>query len=217
MKKWILFCIALHITSGNRSDATCDETVFKKPKNYLTQSVSILGTELVAATKTAYRIFREHPRIWTIVVASLVLRPRCDVQGRSMEPTLNDGQIIMIDRLSMWWSAPQRGEIIVFEHVDQSGRRANFVKRVIGVPGDRIKYERGWLTINEVAISEDYLDPVSITYFRSHTQETVETVVPDDHIWVLGDNRSLSLDSRDIGPVPVDHCFGRVMSWSYSR
>lgn len=130
------------------------------------------------------------------------------VQGSSMEPTLSEGQRLLVDKLTYRWRAPERGEIIVFNY--PADPRRKFIKRVVGVPGDEIMIVGHRLVLNGEPVAEPYILGPIFSGFGPVT-------VPEGHVFVLGDNRNNSDDSRyaDVGPVAFDAIVGvaRVVYW----
>lgn len=130
------------------------------------------------------------------------------VQGSSMEPSLTEGQRLLVDKLTYRWRTPERGEIIVFDY--PADPRRKFIKRVVGLPGDEVMIVGHRLILNGEPLAEPYIrGPI----FSSYGPVTV----PEDHVFVLGDNRNNSDDSRfaDVGPVSYDAIVGiaRVVYW----
>lgn len=127
------------------------------------------------------------------------------VQGPSMYPTLDgggaaedDGDVLLLNRLA----DPERGDIIVFNY--NWGKKSYFplVKRVIGLPGDRVVIENNVLYVNGNKVDEPYING------EMHTPD-IDITVRQGHYFVLGDNRNDSTDSRSIGQVPADTVIGR--------
>lgn len=129
------------------------------------------------------------------------------VQGLSMMPTLQNNQRLLVDKVSYRFVEPRKGDIIVFKYPQNP--KEEFIKRIIGVPGDTVAIIDGKLFINGLVIEEDYIYDTTIRGF-------LPQVVPEGHYFVLGDNRNNSLDSRDfrVGFVPKDLIIGRAI-WSY--
>lgn len=123
------------------------------------------------------------------------------VVSESMAPTLvvGDYYVLRVDAYENGRSV-QRGDIIVF---DRPGH-GTFVKRAIGIGGDRIGIGRGSVWLNGSWLKEPYLKEEPVT------ERPMATAVPDGHLFVLGDNRNKSEDSRDYGPIPVENVMGRV-------
>jgi signal peptidase I len=126
------------------------------------------------------------------------------VIGTSMEPTLHNQEFIWVDKLSYRLHAPQRGDIVVF--IAPPNPSENYVKRIIGVPGDVITVNGTKVTVDGVLLQEPYVAPQDQgNPFRSE----FNIVVPPDKYFVLGDNRAVSDDSRDWGFLPKQNIIGR--------
>lgn len=126
------------------------------------------------------------------------------VEGGSMEPGLEDQERIFINKLAYRLETIQRGDVIVFRYPRDP--RKNFIKRVIGIPGDHIRITYGHVYLNGREVAEPY---VPEEYLDSHSYR--ELVVPSDSYYVLGDHRSMSNDSRDFGPVQRDYIYGKAV------
>lgn len=134
------------------------------------------------------------------------------VDGRSMLDTLEDGQVMLVDRAAYAFKTPARGDIIMCYYPDdyyrsQDLKYASRVKRVIAIAGDTIETVDGEVYVNGERIDEPYLTPDRIggQYIRRQT-------VPAGCVYVLGDNRSVSRDSRydTVGPIPLFRVVGKV-------
>ncbi|MEW6046971.1 MAG: signal peptidase I [Bacillota bacterium] len=134
------------------------------------------------------------------------------VQGQSMEPTLHNGERLLVDKLSYRFRAPRRGEIVVFRVPTDPSRK--FIKRIIGVPGDVIEFQGGKVVLNGQVLHE--------TYVQGPTRSDRERqTVPPGRYFVLGDNRANSDDSRfaDVGFIPREYVIGRavIVYWPIYR
>lgn len=131
------------------------------------------------------------------------------VDGPSMMPTFQDGQRLLVDRLTYRFSDPQRGDVIVFRYPANPSQ--HFIKRIIGVPGDEIFIAGGTVFVNGVALREDYINGPMFT-----GRPFGPVIVEPDTYFVLGDNRNNSEDSRDrrVGLVPRRNIVGRAV-WRY--
>lgn len=115
------------------------------------------------------------------------------VDGPSMNNTLHDGQITLLSRRS----SVKRSDIVVLkERLTDGGESKNIIKRVIGMPGDRVTASGGKIYINNEELAEPYLSEENIKDFK---QVNWDIRVPEDHYFVLGDNRDVSKDSRAVG------------------
>ncbi len=141
------------------------------------------------------------PAIVIVLVVNLLLAQPRTVHGQSMEPCLHENERVIIDLVSLRWREPRRGEIIVLRLPNR--RSDPLIKRVIGMPGDTVTIRAGKVLVNEQVLDEPYLD--QITPGRMPAQ-----VVPEAHVFVLGDNRGASNDSRYFGMVPYENVLGRA-------
>jgi signal peptidase I len=126
------------------------------------------------------------------------------VEGGSMEPGLEDQERIVINKLVYRWENIGHSDIIVFRYPRDP--RKSFIKRVIGLPGDRIRIAFGHVFVNGQQVEEAYV-PEDFMDTRSYP----ETVVPANAYFVLGDHRSMSNDSREFGPVPRSYIYGKAV------
>lgn len=141
--------------------------------------------------------------IWAVLLFVLInlISARVRVDGASMLPTLTNGELVIVNKLAYRLGEPSRGDIIVFHFpVDPS---QEFIKRVIGLPGDQVNIHKGAILINGQRLEEPYL-PVTTNYDGDWT-------VGDDQLFVLGDNRNNSLDSHNWGTVPMDYVIGKAL------
>lgn len=123
------------------------------------------------------------------------------VQGSSMEPTLQHGNRLLVNKITYRFSPPQRGDIIVF-HAPPSPSK-DYVKRLIAVAGDRVRVEDGVVFVNGEPLDEPYVA-------AGDHSNLPEQIVPPGSVFVLGDNRARSQDSREFGFVRVDEIVGEA-------
>jgi signal peptidase I len=126
------------------------------------------------------------------------------VEGTSMMPSLDDQERIFVNKYVYRLESIQRGDIVVFRYPRDPSK--SFIKRVIGLAGDRIRIESGEVFVNGEALEEDYV-PAAYADQRSYA----EMVVPANSYFVLGDHRTMSNDSRDFGPVNVGFIYGKAV------
>ncbi len=138
-----------------------------------------------------------------LLVHSFAIEP-VRVHSDSMTPTLPDGAILLIDKASFLGREPQRGELVVTAD-PRSGE--SIVKRVVAIGGDSVGIDDGSLVVNGARVIEDYVDNDEMDGFYFGPD-----LVPADHVFLLGDNRADSVDSRAFGPVDVDDVEGRVLT-----
>ncbi|MBQ8952812.1 MAG: signal peptidase I [Clostridia bacterium] len=138
------------------------------------------------------------------------------VDGPSMSDTLLDGDRLYVDVLDMRRFGPSRFDVVILHYPD---RTENFVKRVIGVPGDTIEVNEGVLTINGAQYDEPYLSPEHIAKYFVHAAYNFSVTLGEDEYFVMGDNRDNSNDSRRVGVISRDMFVGKVcrIIWPLSR
>ncbi|MFT9820014.1 signal peptidase I [Lysinibacillus sp. NPDC056185] len=147
------------------------------------------------------------------------------VKGVSMEPTLVDHDRVIVNKIGPKFKSIDRFDIVVINNILINNEEENIIKRVIGLPGDKIEYKDDQLYINGEKYSEPYLDqykkvlkdPGSLTYDFTLDQDLGETSVPEGYYFVLGDNRRKSNDSRnpELGFIPKEKIMGTtsIICW----
>ncbi len=126
------------------------------------------------------------------------------VEGTSMMPGLEDQERIFVNKFVYRWEPIQRGDIVVFRYPRDPSK--SYIKRVIGVAGDRVRIETGQVYVNGEALDEDYV-PSDYADARSYA----EVKVPPNSFFVLGDHRTMSNDSRDFGAVNERYIYGKAV------
>ena len=126
------------------------------------------------------------------------------VDGPSMRPTLQHAQLLVVNKFIYHFRAPEKGEVLIFRYPKDPSR--DFIKRVIAVPGDTIEIKDGNVFVNGELQNEDYI----LSKCRG---DYPKSTIPEGHIFVMGDNRNNSEDSRfpDVGFVPFDLIKGKAM------
>lgn len=119
-----------------------------------------------------------------------------------MEPNYVDGDMLLVDKISYQAGNPKRGDVVAMFFPGESSKR--FIKRVIGLPGEKVKIADSKLYINGKIITESYLPRATVTLPNLERQLTL------DEYFVAGDNRSNSSDSRAWGPVPESYIVGKA-------
>ena len=144
----------------------------------------------------------------TIIIAVVLflvintLTARIRVELRSMEPTLHDGDQVIVNKLAYKFSDMERGDIIVFSYPLNTDE--DYIKRVIGLPGDTVSIQEHQVYVNGKLLYEPYIsDPPN--------EGAEETFVEEDTIFVMGDNRNNSSDSRDWGLLSMDYVLGKAV------
>jgi signal peptidase I len=136
------------------------------------------------------------------------------VGSGSMKPTLHGCQgctndRVLINKLAYDLEEPERGDIVLFR--DPEGGAEPLIKRVIGLPGDRIAVRHGKLVLNGEPLKETYVVNRGCVRGAPKTRSFGPVTVPEGHVFVMGDNRALSYDSRFFGPVPEDSLIGEAL------
>ncbi|OGZ95421.1 MAG: signal peptidase I [Candidatus Sungbacteria bacterium RIFCSPHIGHO2_01_FULL_50_25] len=140
------------------------------------------------------------------------------VRGSSMEPNFYDREYLIIDEISYYFREPARGETIVFRYPRDP--RQYFIKRIIGLPGERVEIVGGRVKVYSVEKKDGFILEESYLPLEDRaTQPAIEAQLGKDEYFVLGDNRDASSDSRVWGPLEQDFITGRAIlrAWPISR
>jgi signal peptidase I len=171
----------------------------RKPKNEVLEWIKAIAIALVLV----------------ILIRWLLFKPFI-VDGPSMQPNFHTGERVIVNEVLYDIRTPQRGEVIVF-HVPSEGR--DFIKRVIAVAGDTVKVEGDVVTVNGEPVNETYIQGAIDNAHNNNSlynnknfpnEDFTDGTVPEGHVFVMGDNRSDSTDSRMIGYVPLGDIVGRA-------
>lgn len=154
------------------------------------------------------------------------------IEGSSMEPTLHTGQYILVNKLVYFhfdlnapmrllpgqedlpqrviypFYQPRRGDIVVFEYPQDVTK--DYIKRVIGLPGDQIEIRDGQVFVNGQQLEQPYLEGAPTYCVIGYACQSGIVTIPEGHLFVMGDNRSNSSDSREWGPLPFDRVIGQA-------
>jgi signal peptidase I len=141
------------------------------------------------------------PAIFIAILINLFLAQPTRVHGQSMEPSLHTDQRLIVEKISYHLHGPRRGDVVVFSMPQQSDEL--LIKRVIGLPGETVEIRSGKVYVNGAILDEPYLEQETRGQFGP-------VVVPPLHVFVLGDNRSFSNDSRAFDAVPIKDILGRA-------
>lgn len=149
--------------------------------------------------------------ILMFVIRQFIVAPVI-VDGESMLPTLEDRDRMIVNKLSYVFGEPERFDIIVFHA--PGGK--DYIKRIIGLPGDTVEFRDNTLYVNNEEVEELYLERLKEMYGGTiPISEFIIEDIPEDHVFVLGDHLPASRDSRNIGPVHIDEIVGKanVVFW----
>ena len=147
----------------------------------------------------------------SIFIIVFVYQP-VKVEGTSMMPGLTDQERIFINKFIYRWEPIERGDVVVFRYPQDPTK--SYIKRVIGVAGDRVRIDEGRVYVNGEQLYEPYVR-------RSYRDDRSfpETTVPADSFFVLGDHRNMSQDSRDFGSIPQESVYGKAVFvyWPFDK
>jgi len=147
-----------------------------------------------------------------VLIYMFVAQPN-EVKGASMFPSLQDKDYLLTDKLTYHFSDPKRGDIVVFRApaTEQCAEtECEYIKRVIGIPGDRVKVEKNKVYLNGKFLNEKYLPESVSTSPGQFNKEGEEKLVPEGEYLCFGDNRMHSRDGREFGPIKKDLIVGRA-------
>jgi len=140
-----------------------------------------------------------------VLAITAVIKPTI-VKEHSMDPTLQENNYLLINKMAYKVGDEERGDIIVFESSleDEDGENKLLIKRIIGLPGEKIDIYDGNVYINDVLYEEDYLND------GTTSGEIRDYVVPEGQFFVMGDNRLVSIDSRELGCIDENTIMGKA-------
>ena len=146
-----------------------------------------------------------------VVIQNFIAQPY-KVQQSSMERTLMQEQYVLVDKLTPRFDDYKRGDIVVFTPPEDwvGADRTPFIKRVIGVGGDTVEIHDGGVYINDERLDEPYIYTESDGSVQTTDAAQERWVIPGDELFLMGDHRQDSADSRAFGPVPVNQVIGRA-------
>lgn len=142
-----------------------------------------------------------------IVVYLFIMQPN-QVKGASMEPSFLSGDYIFTSKVTYKFRTLHRGDVVVFR--SPRNQDIEFIKRVIGLPGDRIRITNNNVYVNGNLLNEDYISAKTELWDGGYVKENAEIIIPPEEVFVMGDNRPRSSDSREFGPVHVESIIGQV-------
>ncbi|MBI2617035.1 signal peptidase I [Candidatus Gottesmanbacteria bacterium] len=142
-----------------------------------------------------------------VVVYLFIFQPH-EIKGSSMEPNFFNNEYILTDKISYRFGEPKRGDVIILKAPKNPD--IDYIKRVIGLPNERLKVQNGFVYINGEQLLEPYISETTNLFPGSYMQEGVEITVPEGFYFVMGDNRQHSSDSREFGPISSDLIIGRA-------
>jgi signal peptidase I len=188
--------------NGDDQDTDAGTSTARRRARGLIDWIVVIGVALLVAFL-----------VRTFVLAHFV------VDGHSMDTTLHDGDRVFVNKLSYRLHEPNRGDVVVLHEINGASER-DLIKRVIALEGETIEVRNCVVLIDGMELLEPYLDPQVVTPGNCGG-DYGPTDVPDDHVFVMGDNRAGSQDSRseNVGPIDEDEIVGRafVVFWPTSH
>ncbi len=142
-----------------------------------------------------------------VVVYLFFFQPH-QVKGASMDPNFHDNEYILTDKISYRFHTPQRGDVVIFRA--PQNRELDYIKRVIGLPGEKVKVQGGEVFVNGQRLKESYLPANLTTNAGDFLRAGQDYQIPADNYIVFGDNRPHSSDSRAWGPVVKEDIIGKA-------
>lgn len=142
-----------------------------------------------------------------IVIYLFIAAPN-QIKGASMEPSFFNGEYIMTSKITYKFRKPHRGDVVVFKSLKNPD--IDYIKRIIGLPGDKVEIKNSEVYVNDHMLTENYISAKTNLWEGGFIQENVPVTVPEHMIFVMGDNRPRSADSREFGPIPLDAIIGAV-------
>lgn len=142
-----------------------------------------------------------------IITYLFIVQPN-QVKGASMEPTFNSGDYIFTSKVTYRLRTLNRGDIVVFHA--PTNPDIEYIKRIIGLPGDTILITNGQVYLNDKLLHETYLNSPTGVWQGGFVHDDEPLKVPQGKVFVMGDNRNRSSDSREFGPVPISSIVGQV-------
>jgi signal peptidase I len=160
-----------------------------------------------AAGRRVVRMVREIletvlPALLIALLINVFVGQATRVEGQSMEPNLHTDQRLVVEKVSYRFHGPQRFDVVVLRLPGQGDEL--LIKRVIGLPGETVEFRDGSVYINGNKLDEPFLED------NTRPGRQSQVVVPPLHVYVMGDNRDHSNDSRSFGPVPIENIVGRA-------
>ncbi len=151
-----------------------------------------------------------------VMIYLFIMSPQ-EINGASMEPNFHNGEYILTNKVEYKLRSPNRGDVVIFK--SPRNKDVDYIKRIIGKPGDRVMLKDGAYYVNGTKIEEPYLSPGTYISQGSFLREGSEIVVPNGQYFVSGDNRGHSSDSREFGTIPLEDFIGRAFLryWPFSQ
>lgn len=177
-----------------------------KSKNMASQRglIGMIILEFIQSIVLALAVF--------VLLYLFVAQPN-EVKGNSMLPNFVNGEYLLTDKLTYNFSEPQRGDVVVFKAPSTepcAEDECEYIKRVIGIPGDRVMVLEGQVYLNGELLDQSFLPADFVSEEGAYNVEGIEMTVPEGEYLCFGDNRSHSRDGREFGPIPKSLIVGKA-------
>lgn len=143
-----------------------------------------------------------------VVIYLFIVQPH-EVKGNSMEPNFHNNEYILTDKISYRFNEPKRGDVVIFKAPVNPD--VDYIKRIIGLPGEKVKVYSGEVYLNGERLNELYLESPTPLFPNSMLKDNMEITVPESFYFVMGDNRPHSSDSREFGPIDKKLIIGKAV------
>jgi signal peptidase I len=143
-----------------------------------------------------------------VMVYLFLLSPQ-EISGASMEPNFHNGEYILTNKIQYKLQDPVRGDVVIFK--SPTNKEIDYIKRIIGVPGDTVELKNNAFYVNGQKVEEPYLEKGVYIFGGSYLKENQSIVVPPGEYFVSGDNRPHSSDSREFGTIPKEDFIGKAL------
>jgi signal peptidase I len=147
-----------------------------------------------------------------VLIYLFVAQPN-EVKGNSMYPNFLDKEYLLTDKLSYQFGDPKRGDVVIFKAPASeacSAEGCEYIKRVIGIPGDSVMIQNGEVYLNGELLDQSFLPDGIVTEIEEYMEEGIEVIVPEGQYLCFGDNRPNSKDGRSFGPITRDSIVGKA-------
>lgn len=151
-----------------------------------------------------------------VMIYLFILSPQ-EINGASMEPNFHNGEFILTVKILYKFRQPARGDVVIFK--SPMNKQIDYIKRIIGLPGDTVSLKANSFYVNDQKVEEPYLAPDTPIFGGSYLAEGQSIVVPPGSYFVAGDNRPHSSDSREFGPIAESDFIGTAIFryWPFSQ
>lgn len=151
-----------------------------------------------------------------VMVYLFIMSPQ-EINGASMEPNFLNGEYILTNKVTYKLKQPVRGDVVIFK--SPRNKDIDYIKRVIGLPGDTVALKNNSFYVNDQIVDEPYIPEGTYIFGGSYLQENESIIVPEGMYFLAGDNRPHSSDSREFGPIALEDFIGQAFLryWPFDR